>query len=92
MPTRTVHVITPSVFLAVAARPRLWGTALVQVSRLARRGWWRRAPFLPLPPADYVEFRLVTQYGGSHLASGGRIAPQDVVDYLQWCRDWNRRR
>ena len=23
---------------------------------------------------------------------GGRIDPADVVDYLRWCRDWNRRR
>ena len=36
---------------------------LRQLRRAARRGWWRRPPFLPLPSADYVRFRLLTQYG-----------------------------
>jgi len=39
-----------------------------------------------------VEFRLVTQYGGRHLESGGRVDPADVVDYLEWCREWGRSR
>ncbi|MFM7263496.1 MAG: hypothetical protein ACKO1X_07085 [Acidimicrobiales bacterium] len=80
------------VILAVLRRPVLWPTAVVQLLRMAPRGWWRRRPFLPLPPAEYVEFRLVTQYGGQHLASGGRVDPADVVDYLEWCRKWGRNR
>ena len=34
---------------AVLRRPALWGTAITLVARLAAPGWWRRAPFLPLP-------------------------------------------
>jgi hypothetical protein len=65
----------------VARRPTLWPTALAQAGRLARPGWWRRAPFLPVPDADYLRFRLETQYG-----SGGEPAPDDLVTYLRWCR------
>ena len=90
--SRRPALVTPSLVGALLVRPGLWVTALVQIHRLAGRGWWRRPPFLPLPPSDYMEFRLVTQYGGKHLADGGRIDPADVVDYLRWCRDWNRRR
>lgn len=68
--------------LAVAARPSLWGTALLQVARLAPRGWWRRAPFLPVPDRDYLRFRLETQYGDPDHP----IEPADILAYLTWCR------
>ena len=69
---------------AVAARPGLWGTAAVQVIRLAPRGWWRRWPPIPTPDPDYLRFRLVTAYGDPARAP----APEDVVTYLEWCRRW----
>ena len=71
---------------AVVARPRLWATALRQVRRLARRGWWARPPFLPLPPADYLAFRMETQYG----SGVRRPDPEDVLHYLSWCQQMQR--
>jgi len=71
--------------LAVGARPSLWGIALVQLVRLARPGWWRRTPFLPLPDRDYLRFRLETQYGDPDHP----IEPADLVAYLRWCRTTN---
>jgi len=70
--------------VAVLRHPTLWTTALRQLFRLAPNGWWRRAPFLPLPDAAYLKFRLVTAYGGS----GGDPQPKDLVAYLHWCRAW----
>ncbi len=67
--------------LAVAARPRLWGTALRQLWLVARPRWWRNRPFLPLPDPEYLRFRLETQYGPR-----GEPAPADAVAYLEWCR------
>ena len=69
--------------VAVARHPGLWVTAVVQLLRLAPRGWWRRAPFLPLPDPDYLHFRLQTQYGVDQPPE-----PADVVTYLHWCRAW----
>jgi hypothetical protein len=68
--------------LAVAARPALWPTAVRQTRRLARRGWWSQAPFLPLPGRAYLAFRLEVQYGDPT----ARPVPADVVGYLRWCR------
>jgi hypothetical protein len=70
--------------LAVLMRPRLWAVAVRQIFVLAAPGWWRRAPFLPLPDRAYLRFRLVTAYGDpSHAPE-----PADIVTYLQWCRAW----
>lgn len=71
--------------LAVVVRPTLWGIAVVQMFRLARPGWWRRAPFLPVPDRDYLRFRLETQYGDPDHP----IEPADIVAYLRWCRTTN---
>jgi len=51
------------------------------------RRWWRRPPFLPLPDAAYVEFRMETAFG-----SGGRPEAADVVRWLTWCRDTDKQR
>jgi hypothetical protein len=67
---------------AVAVRPWLWATAVRQLFVLAAPGWWRRRPFLPLPDPAYLRFRLITQYGDAEHPP----APEDMVDYLRWCR------
>ena len=59
-----------------------------QSRRLARRGWWHRPPFLPVPGGDYLGFRAETQYGDAE----HRPVPADVLNYLAWCRDWDRQR
>jgi len=61
-----------------------------QLLRLAPHGWWRRAPFLPLPARDYLHFRMVTAYGGD---GDPDLVPDadpaaDLVTYLEWCRSW----
>ncbi|MDP9463178.1 MAG: hypothetical protein M3P52_01030 [Actinomycetota bacterium] len=66
----------------VATRPWLWMTALRQYRAGLPRRWWARRPFLPIPPGDYVRFRLQTQYG----AADHRIEAVDVLNYLSWCK------
>jgi hypothetical protein len=80
-------VLSVAVALAVARRPSLWCTAIRQVVRLADRGWWRRRPPLPVPPADYLAFRTATQYGGAGDVPARTVA-SDVVNYLAWCKRW----
>jgi hypothetical protein len=77
------------VILAVVVRPHLWWTALRQGIRMTRPGWWRRAPYLPVPEPAYLSFRLETVYGRD-----APVCPRDLVAYLEWCRqaDTARRR
>jgi hypothetical protein len=70
---------------ALARHPTLWPVAVAQVGRLARPGWWRRRPFLPVPDPDYLRFRLQTAYGTDRDPE-----PEDVVTYLHWCRQLAR--
>lgn len=72
------------IIVAVVVRPGLWATATVQVVRMARPGWWRRAPFLPLPDREYLRFRMLTAYGGSPPPERPEV--HDVLTYLRWCR------
>lgn len=67
---------------SIVLRPPLWVIAVVQAFRLARRGWWRRAPFLPLMDSDYLRFRLETAYGSGK----DRIDAEDLIAYLYWCK------
>ena len=65
----------------LALRSPRTGAALLRVAwRFRRRGWWRRPPFLPLPAADYVRWRMYTAYGD------GNVVPpmEDVVRYARW--------
>ena len=78
--------------LLVLARPSLWWTALHQAARLARRRWWARPPFLPIPDRGYLRFRLETQYGSPAATDGPArgVDPGDVLTYLRWCREQER--
>jgi hypothetical protein len=73
--------------VAVAPRPWLWATAVRQAVVLAVPGWWRRPPYLPVPAAGYLRFRLETAYGGT---GDHEPSPADLVTYLHWCRGARR--
>ena len=72
--------------LAVLGEPGLWPVAVRQVRRLAPAGWWRRAPFLPLPDRDYLRFRFQTMYGDATADP----AAADLLTWLRWCRQFDR--
>jgi hypothetical protein len=44
-----------------------------------RRGWWRDAPFLPLPDPAHLAWRRVTAYGEDH-----PVTRDDLTSYLLW--------
>jgi hypothetical protein len=55
---------------------------------LRRRGWWRRAPFLPLPGREYWLFRLATATG----SVTGTTSVREVVEFAKWSdQQWTRR-
>jgi hypothetical protein len=61
-------------------RPRLLAILLATGWRFRRRGWYRRPPFLPLPPDDYMRWRMHTAYGDE------RHEPSvtELETYLRW--------
>jgi hypothetical protein len=67
---------------AVARRPDLWPHAVRALFAFARRGWWRRFPFLPFPDRGYMAFRQFTAYG----STDHPLVPSDVVAFLEWRR------
>ncbi len=62
---------------ALLRRPDLWRTAAAMVPPK----WWSHYPYLPVPPTDYVRFRVETMYGADANLGGG-----DLIEYLEWCR------
>jgi hypothetical protein len=74
----------------VVLRPWLWPAVAAGALRIARPGWWRRWPLLPVPDAELWRFRIETAYGGA-----GDEAPRkhDVVSFVEWSRamrQWRR--
>jgi hypothetical protein len=71
--------------LAVRAvfRPRLALDLLRTGWAFRRRGWYRRPPFLPLPDAEYLRWRMYTAY-----ADERAVPPaDDVVRFARWRRE-----
>ena len=63
-----------------AVRPALAADLLRVAWRFRARGWYRRFPFLPLPPRDYVRWRMYTAYGDEDAVPPAR----DVIRYARW--------
>jgi hypothetical protein len=53
------------------------------VRDFAPNGWWRRAPFLPVPPREYLLFRLHTMYG-FEWPRHWRSIPRDLRQFVTW--------
>lgn len=76
-----------ALFLRLGARAVVRPRLAVDLLRLAwsfrARGWYRRAPFLPLPPRDYIRWRMFTAYGNEDA-----VPPvDDVVRFARWRRE-----
>jgi hypothetical protein len=69
--------------LRALVRPRLAYDLLRLAWSFRARDWWRRAPFLPLPPREYMRWRMFTAYGDENA-----IPPVgDVVNFARWRRE-----
>ena len=63
-------------------RPHLVPALLGAAWRFRRRGWYRTPPFLPLPPPEYMAWRLYTAYGDEDAVPEAR----ELDRYLRWSR------
>lgn len=69
--------------LATAAvQPRFAAELLGAAWRFRRRRWWARPPFLPLPPPEYIDWRLDTAYA----SRSPEIPTAPLRRYLRWTR------
>jgi hypothetical protein len=63
--------------------PRLALDLLATAWAFRRRGWWHRAPFLPLPDRAYLRWRMYTAY-----ADEMAVPPvEDVIRFARWRRE-----
>jgi hypothetical protein len=66
-----------------AVNPRVALDLVALAWSMRRRGWYREPPFLPLPPAEYVRWRMLTAYGDEDA-----VPPvADVIRLARWRRD-----
>ncbi|MGH9029978.1 MAG: hypothetical protein ACRDV4_10245, partial [Acidimicrobiales bacterium] len=72
-----------TVVSAVMWRPWLWPVAVAETLRLAKPGWWRRWPPLPVPDEALWSFRVETAYD---VRSGWPASADEVRSFLEWCR------
>jgi len=69
-------------------RPRLAWTLVRIAWRMRARDWYRKPPFLPLPPARYVAWRMYTAFGAAdHVPD---VA--ELERYAAWVRWMGRMR
>jgi hypothetical protein len=70
--------------LALALRSVMHPTLALDLVRVAwrfrAREWYRRAPFLPLPDATYLKWRMYTAYGDFDAVP----SPEEVERYVRW--------
>ena len=76
-----------SLLLALVGRalvnPRVAWDLLSLAWAMRRRDWYRTVPFLPLPPPEYVRWRLYTAYGDE-----AAVPPvRDVLRFARWRKD-----
>jgi hypothetical protein len=76
-----------ALFLGLAWRaalnPRVARDLLSLAWAMRMRGWWRTAPFLPVPPPEYLRWRMLTAYGDEDALPSVR----EVLRYARWRRD-----
>ena len=69
--------------LRATVNPRLALDLLRLAWSFRARGWYRRPPFLPLPPREYTRWRMLTAYGDEHA-----VPPvEDVINFARWRRE-----
>lgn len=71
----------------VLRRPGLVPDLLVAAWTFRAREWYRRFPFLPLPPREYVEWRMETAYGDPEALP----PPDELARFLRWARQMRSR-
>lgn len=91
MPRETIDPKELTLYSRIAAmairRPRMIPYLIRASWAFRARDWYRRPPFLPLPPASYMRWRLDTAYGDP-----AATPPIDEMErYVVWTARMRRR-
>jgi hypothetical protein len=74
--------LTGRLALRALVSPRLAIDLIRTAWVFRRREWWRQSPFLPLPDATYLRWRMYTAYGDE-----AAVPPMsDVIRFARWRR------
>lgn len=65
------------------ANPRVAADLVSLAWTMRSRQWYRTPPFLPLPPSEYLRWRMYTAYGDENALPPVR----DVLRYARWRRE-----
>ena len=68
--------------LRAAVNPRLALDLLRVLWAFRAREWYLRPPFLPVPPRDYIRWRMYTAYGDEAAVP----SVEDVIRFARWRR------
>ena len=80
---RSWSTLSLALLVRAIVNPRVARDLLALAWSMRRRDWYRTAPFLPLPPPEYVRWRMYTAYGDEHA-----VPPvDDVLRVAHWRRD-----
>ena len=72
-----------ALFARAIINPRVAWDLVALAWSMRRRRWHREPPFLPLPPPEYVRWRMLTAYGDEDA-----VPPvEDVIRLARWRRD-----
>ncbi len=75
--------LTVRLVLRAVLNPRLALDLCRMVWAFRARRWYRRPPFFPTPPREYVRWRMYTAYG-----SETAVPPlEDVIRFARWRRE-----
>ena len=72
-----------TLFGRAVANPRVAWELVALAWSMRRRRWYREPPFLPLPPGEYVRWRMYTAYGDEDAVPPA----EDVLRVARWRRD-----
>ena len=80
---RSWSTLSLALFARAVVNPRVALELTGLAWSMRRRDWFRSPPFLPLPPAEYVRWRMYTAYGDEHAVPSAK----DVLRVARWRRD-----
>ncbi|HTT67264.1 MAG TPA: hypothetical protein VMF70_04490 [Gemmatimonadales bacterium] len=80
---RTWRTLSLALIGRAVVNPRVARDLAALAWSMRRRRWYREPPFLPLPPPEYVRWRMLTAYGDERA-----IPPvEDVLRVARWRRE-----